>query len=447
MTVLNQTRLTNDTLKLPIAGLRSGYFSDRYFANILTILNGLSTEDYTFQGTSPRELPVDPSIVKVGDIIVEAQIFNRRKPFALIAGTDVALAMIRHATGYFDGGNSFVETWQDLEVVAVEDGVTTYYGGNPNDVRTVIEIRGRYRDFALLETPILGALTRASRIATNVYDVLKVANGKQVLFFPARFDMPEVQAIDGYAYWLAVERHKHESGFDVNALVSTDAQAAWWGGHGGGTVPHAIVACFFADTAESMVQFARHIDIDVPRIVLADFNNDTVRDSLATMNAYWPYYVQALKSGDENEQKRWTLYGVRLDTSGNMLDASLDEGGPLGVNPLLVRTVRRALDNAWTSWDVPSDLEDAAKTYCKNVKIVVSGGFNKEKISQFEHEKVPVDIYGVGSTFLTNDKATGTDFTMDVVRVKVDGQWVTMAKTGRQPCDNVDLRPVDLSIF
>ena len=36
----------------------------------------------------------------------------------------------------------------------------------------VLKIRGRYRDFALLETAILGVLTRASRIATNVYDVL-----------------------------------------------------------------------------------------------------------------------------------------------------------------------------------------------------------------------------------------------------------------------------------
>ena len=65
----------------------------------------------------------------------------------------------------------------------------------------------------MLETPILGVLTRASRIATNVYEVLRVCSGKPVLFFPARFDLPEVQAVDGYAYWLAVQRYNcdHET--------------------------------------------------------------------------------------------------------------------------------------------------------------------------------------------------------------------------------------------
>ena len=148
------------------------------------------------------------------------------------------------------------------------------------------------------------------------------------------------------------------------------------GGQGGGTVPHAIVACFFADTAEAMLAFARHIAVDVPRIVLADFNNNIVRDSFETLNAFWPHYQAALEAGDEVEQKRWTLNGVRLDTSGNMLDASLEEGDSRGVSPLLVRTVRRALDNAWTGWNVPKSLEDVAKAYCKNVRIIVSGGFN-----------------------------------------------------------------------
>jgi nicotinate phosphoribosyltransferase len=109
--------------------------------------------------------------------------------------------------------------------------------------------------------------------------------------------------------------------------------------------------------------------------------------------------------------------------------------------------VRRALDNAWTAWDLPPSLEDVAQTYCKNVQIVVSGGFSRERIERFEREGAPVDAYGVGSTLLSNDKDTNTDFTMDVVRLKIAGQWVDMCKAGRYPCNNNDLRPIDLSGF
>jgi nicotinate phosphoribosyltransferase len=443
MTIFDHQRLASAKMKLDIEGLRSGYYSDKYFENVVRILEGLSSVGYTFAGHNPREIPYDVSKLQIGDLIVEVQVFNRRAPKALVAGIDIALAMLRHASGYFQG-EKFVETYSELDITAVEDGVFTYYDGDPENVQTVLEIRGRYRDFALLETTILGVLTRASRIATNVYSVLEVSSGKPVLFFPARFDLPEVQMIDGYAYWLAVQRYNMDTEHQMSPLVSTDAQAAWWSGRGGGTIPHALIACFLTDTAESMLAFAHYRPVDIPRIVLADFNNDTIADSLATLNAFWPHYRTALEAENVEEQRRWTLYGVRLDTSSNVRDVAVGAGGPTGVNPMLVRKVREALDNAWRAWNVPTELQEAAKSYCKNVKIVVSGGFNRDKVEQFEHENVPVDIYGVGSTFLQNDKASNTDFTMDVVRVQINGHWVDMAKVGRQPCDNKDLHPVDL---
>jgi nicotinate phosphoribosyltransferase len=443
MTWLDRQRLPSSTFRLDLDGLRHGYYSDKYFINVETILAALRRENYRFNGQPPRELPVDVHGIPIGDIIVEAQIFNRRAPRALIAGVDAALAMIRGAAGHYEV-ERFVEAFPELDVTAVHDGVFTDYGGNPAEVNTVIEIRGRYQEFALLETPLLGILTRASRIATNVYNVLEAAQGKSVLFFPARFDLPDVQAVDGYAYWLAVQRYNADSGHDVRPLVSTDAQGAWWGGNGGGTVPHALIACFFADTAESMLAFGRHIPVDVPRIALVDFNNDTVRDSLAVVDAFWPEYRKALEAGDETGMKRWTLNAVRLDTAGNMLDASLSNPDDKGVSPTLVRTVREALDSAASRWDVPEKLRDAANEYCRSVQIVVTGGFNRERIERFEAEGVPADVYGVGSTFLTNDKSTNTDFTMDVVRVRIDGQWLDVAKIGRQPGDNPDLQPVNL---
>ena len=444
MTLFDHHRLTNDVMKFDMAGLQRGYYSDKYFENIVGVMEGARKAGYTFAGSRPRALSEDLRGLDISDLVVEAQVFMRRSPYALVAGIDGALAMIRHVSGYFQG-DQFVETWQQLEVEALEDGAIALYHGQPDDVRPVIKIRGRYQDFALLETPMLGLLTRASRIATNVYEVLKVCSGKPVLFFPARFDLPEVQAVDGYAYWLAVQRYNSESERKITPSVSTDAQGAWWGGKGGGTVPHALIASFLGDTAESMVAFARYLPVSVPRIALVDFNDDCVGDSVATATAFWPHYRVALEANDAEGQKRWTLNGVRLDTSPSVRDVSLSPDDPFGVNPKLVRLVRQGLDNAWQSWNVPESLIDAAKAFCQNVKIVVTGGFNVERIAQYEREHIPVDTYGVGSSLLRNDYATNTDFTMDVVRVRIHDHWYDLAKVGRAPNDNADLKPVDLS--
>ena len=122
-----------------------------------------------------------------------------------MVGVDKALAMLAECTGYFDDAGRFVNTFDAMEVWAVHDGSEVSYDGDPLNVNPVMRVRGRYRDFALLETPTLGTLTRGSRVATNVYEVMKAARGKQVLFFPARFDAHEVQAADGYAYQVAVQ--------------------------------------------------------------------------------------------------------------------------------------------------------------------------------------------------------------------------------------------------
>lgn len=430
-------------MRLDLDGIQLGIYSDQYFENVVQVLNGLSAVDYRFSGTPSRDLPVPTSDLAIGDLIVEAQVFSRRAPRVLVGGVDAALTMLRHATGYLEG-DTFVPTWQNLEVLAVEDGTFTYYQGNPLYVQPVLKVRGRYRDFASLETAILGMLTRISRIATNVHQVMEVANGKPVLFFPARFDLPQVQAADGYAYWLGVQRYNHDTGRTVLASVSTDEQASWWNGRGSGTVPHALIAAFLGDSAAAMVAYAQHLPINTPRILLADFNNDSTQESRKTLTAYWQHYREALQAGNLTEQKRWTLNGVRLDTSGNMLDQALSNDNDRGVSPALVHAVRHAVDTAYEDWGETGDLLQAAQDYCRGVQIVVTGGFNRDKIERFEREGVPVDVYGVGSTFLQNDHATNNDYTMDIVRVKIHDEWVDMAKVGRQAGENPNLRVVNL---
>lgn len=446
MSIFDGKRLTNETFKLDIERMRRGWYSDKYFENINRMLTALSREGYSYSGKF-HNLPdgVSPEQIAVGDIEVEMQWFTRRMGKTTVVGVDKSLAMLKHCTGYFDG-DKFIDTSDKLEVWAVQDGTIVKYDGDPTKIQPVIKVRGRYRDFALLETPTLGILTRSSRVATNVYETLVASRGKPVLFFPARFDVHEVQAADGYAYNIALQRFNKDHAQELGAFVSTDAQGDWWGGAGGGTVAHAAIASFLGDTAEAMMQFSHILPAQIPRIALVDFNNDSVRDALRVLDAMFAKYRELMDAGNKEEAEKYKLYGLRLDTSGSLRDVSvLPLGDPaldLGVNPRLVFNVRQALDSASENWTLPEVWKEAAREFCRSVKIVVSGGFNPEKIRKFEKLEVPVDIYAVGSYLFNNGNSTTTDYTGDVVRVKLHGEWINMAKVGRKVGENENLERV-----
>jgi nicotinate phosphoribosyltransferase len=228
----------------------------------------------------------------------------------------------------------------------------------------------------------------------NVNEVVEAANGKPILYFPARHDHWLVETGDGWAAHVA------------GAIgVSTDAQASWWGGRGVGTVPHGLIAAYGGDTVAAARAFAGRYAGETNVTVLVDFQNDSVRTSLEVADAL----------GDR-------LWGVRLDTSERMVDRALwhDMGGapPTGVTPELVARVRKALDAAGH----------------ERVRIVVSGGFDAAKIALFESLGAAVDSYGVGSSLLRGQN----DFTADVVRL--EGR--DCAKAGRRYRPNPRLEPV-----
>jgi nicotinate phosphoribosyltransferase len=410
------------------------------------MLTELSRQEYVYQGGSDR-LParLQHTGIHSGDLEVEMQWFTRRPGETIVVGIDKALTMLRHCSGYWEG-DRFVNTADQLEVWAVHDGCKVKSDGDPLNIQPVLKVRGRYRDFAMLETPTLGILTRASRVATNVYDTLIAAHGKPMLFFPARFDAHEVQAADGYAYNIAVQRFNLDYAGELGPFISTDAQGDWWGGYGGGTVAHAAIACFMGDTAEAMRAFAQVLPVTIPRIALVDFNNDCVNDSLRVCAAMFEKYRELIDAGEVEEAKRYKLYGVRMDTSASLRDVCVPPlGDPeldLGVNPRLVFLVRQAMDSAWQQWNLPEEWHERARQYCQEVQMVVSGGFTPEKIRRFEKLKVPVDIYAVGSSLFDNHAATVTDYTADVVRVKAGDEWIDMAKVGRAPLENPDLERV-----
>ncbi|HEY3266216.1 MAG TPA: nicotinate phosphoribosyltransferase [Armatimonadota bacterium] len=451
MSRFDHQRLGSEVFKLDVERMRRGWYSDRYFVNNQQILARLAEAGARYVGDDPFPLApgVDPHAIRIGEIEVEMQFFSRRKPFTLVSGVDKALAILRECAGHYRSDGSWHAAAHNIEVEAVEDGDVTPYDGDPRHVLPAMRVRGSYRDFAVLETPLLGALARSSRVATNVYHIMDAAAGKPVLFFPARFDAHEIQAMDGYAYHTAVRRyaedHPHRA---TDSRVSTDAQGDWWGGAGGGTVAHAAIACFLGDTAATMVAFAETMETDVPRIALVDFRNDCVRDSLATMDALFPRWLAAKQAGDEDLAERYRLAGVRPDTSASLRDVSVsdtgDPGEDNGVNPRLVRALRAAMDEAHTRWTVPPEWREAAQQWCREVGIIVTGGFSPAKIRRFEAEKAPVDAYGVGSWCFRNDEETNTDFTADIVRVKAGGQWADLSKVGRGPSNNPALKPVAL---
>jgi nicotinate phosphoribosyltransferase len=293
------------------------------------------------------------------------QIFQKKS--AVLGGIDEAIAVLKLCS----------HDWEGLEVRALYDGD----GIAPWE--TVLTIEGDYTLFAHLETVYLGVLARRTLISTNVKRVVEAAAPKPILFFPARHDHWLVQTGDGYAAHIA------------GAIgVSTEAQSSWWGGVGIGTVPHALIAAYGGDTVAAAVHFAEWAPEEMNVVVLVDFENDSVGTALKVARALGP-----------------RLWGVRLDTAEQLVDRSLwnelSDFDPRGVNERLVRKVRGALD---------AEGFDA-------VRIVVSGGFDVDKIRTFESNGVPVDVYGVGSSLLRGSN----DFTGDIVRM--DGQ--VTAKVGR----------------
>ena len=208
---------------------------------------------------------------------VVMQAFQKNESY--LGGIDEAIAILKLCS----------DDWGALTVHALYDG------DRIEPYETVLTIEGDYTLFAHLETLYLGVLARRTLITSNVVSVLEAANGKPIIFMAARHDHHRVQTGDGYAAHVA------------GAIgVSTDAQASWWGGRGLGTVPHALIAAFGGNTVLAATKFAEWAPDDMNVVVLVDFENDSVRTTLEVARALGP-----------------RLWGVRLDTSRQLVDRSL----------------------------------------------------------------------------------------------------------------------------
>jgi len=346
-----RARLSPAVFRLPVDKIRDGYYSDAYFNYTKELLEA---DDH------------HPHVVM--------QVFQRKE--SVLGGIDEAVAVLKQCSGYRGEDGKWVNGFKELDVRALHEGDAI------EPWETVMTIEGDYALFAHLETVYLGCLARRTLVMRNVREVVDAANGKPILYFPARHDHWLVQTGDGWAAHVA------------GAIgVSTDAQASWWGGRGIGTVPHGLIAAYGGDTALAARTFAARFAHDMNVTVLVDFANDSVTTALEVAEAL----------GED-------LWGIRLDTSDKLVDEGLRRRGDetTGVNADLVRLVRSELD---------------AHGH-ERVRIVVSGGFTAERIGAFEADGVPVDAYGVGSSLIRGSN----DFTADIVLR--DGQ--PAGKVGRE---------------
>jgi nicotinate phosphoribosyltransferase len=321
----------------------------------------------------------------VPDNIVTMQFFQKSN--AVLCGTDEAIALLQE----------FAVQPDELEIHSLEDG------DKIEPFETVLTITGPYQHFGFLEGVIDGILARRTSVATNVYEVVKAAKTsgvkKPVIFMGDRDDHFTMQAGDGYSAFIGGSKAQ-----------ATHAMNEWWGKKGIGTMPHALIQLFKGDLVQATKAYKETFPED-ELMTLVDYNNDVIQDSLKVAREF----------GTE-------LSGVRLDTSNNMVDRFftrnpdiLGSFDPRGVNPKLIFALREALDEEGFN----------------HVKIVVSGGFDADRITSYEKDGVPVDMYGVGSSLLK----VHIGFTGD--NVLLNGE--PHAKEGRRFRENLRLKKIELT--
>jgi len=223
----------------------------------------------------------------------------------------------------------------------------------------VMTLEGRYLDFSLYETPLLGLLCQASGMATMAARVRKGA-GKDstILAFGIRRAHPVLAPM--------IDRACYLGGFDaVSSIIGArllDLQPT-------GTMPHSLIVSI-GDQVKAWKSFNKYMPKDVPRIALVD-----------------TYYDEKTESIMAAEALGKDLYGVRLDTPGSRRGDFAE----------IIREVRWELD---------------ARGFDK-VKIFVSGGLDEHSVGRYA--RAGADGFGVGSAV---SSAPAVDFAMDIVEIE-----------------------------
>lgn len=266
--------------------------------------------------------------------------FFQRKELAVLAGINEALEFLKKNT---DTSKYKIKFLPEGSLISSRE--------------VVLELEGPLHEFGIYEGIIDGILARSTSIATNAYKCVEAAKGKEIIYMADRSDHYLLQQIDGKAARLGGVK-----------VFSSIAQNGEYEMSNFGSMPHALIQNFSGNIVEACKAYHRMFPED-ELIALVDFNNDVITDSLKVLAEF----------GNK-------LYGVRVDTSQNVVDKSFGNPKPedFGVSLNLIKNLRLALN----------------EHNGKHVKIIVSSGFDAEKIAYFEANQAPVDSYGVGE-FMT----------------------------------------------
>lgn len=301
-----------------------GYTTDVYFVKTKQILESMN----------------------LADTVVAAEIFARRP--GVFAGLPECMSLLGPT---------------DAEVWAIAEG-DSFEAKQP-----LIRIIGKYSEFGIYETALLGILASSCAWATAAREIRKAAGERPFICFGARHVHPAVAPV--------MERAAVIGGADGASCI-LGAKLA--GLEPRGTVPHAVFL-----VAGDTVAVAREYDAIMPeedaRIILVDTFKDEAEEALRLAEAL----------GER-------LQGVRLDTPGERGGVTVD----------LVREIRARLDQAGSN----------------HVKIFVSGGVTPERIEMLS--AAGADSFGVGSYI---SGASPIDMTMDIK--EIEGKPI--AKRGRIP--------------
>jgi nicotinate phosphoribosyltransferase len=221
----------------------------------------------------------------------------------------------------------------------------------------VMEIEGRYQDFCVYETAILGLICQASGVATKAARFKKRAGDRPVISFGARRMHPILAPM--------IERNAYIGGCDGVAVVKSGEII---GEDPMGTMPHALILCM-GSTAEAIKAYDEVLEPKLKRVALIDTFLD---EKFEVLNV-------AEVMGER-------LFAVRFDTPSSRRG-----------------NFYRILEEC--RWEL--DLRGF-----KNVKFYVSGGIKEEDVPVLNPV---VDGYGIGTSI---SNASVVDYAMDIMEIE-----------------------------
>jgi nicotinate phosphoribosyltransferase len=229
---------------------------------------------------------------------------------------------------------------------------TVFYPYEP-----VMEIEGKYQDFCVYETAILGLICQASGVATKAARFKKLAGENLVVSFGARRMHPILAPM--------IERNAYIGGCDGVAVVKSSELI---GEDPMGTMPHALIICF-GSTVDALKAYDEVLEPKLNRVALIDTFLDEKFECLNVAEALG---------------KR--LFAVRFDTPGSRRG-----------------NFYRILEEC--RWELDM------RGY-KHIKFYASGGIKEEDIPLLNPV---VDGYGIGTSI---SNAPVVDYAMDIMEVE-----------------------------